>query len=74
MLNVLLAASYQDGLKIIRQKHKAICTKLIETYIVKVWVSEELPTASFFDNSLNRYVHIYFGYPVWTTAKRLIME
>ena len=48
--------------------------KLIETHIVKVWVSEELPTASLFDISVDRDVYIYFGYPVWTTAERLIME
>ena len=57
-----------------RTTNKDIRTKLIETYIVNVWVSEELPAASLFDISIDGDVHIYFGYPVWTTAERLIIE
>ena len=72
-LHALLGAFCWNGLKS-SATHQDIRTKLIETYIVKVWVSEELPTASFFDISLNRNVYIYFGYPVWTTAERLIIE
>jgi hypothetical protein len=54
--------------------YKDIHTKLIETYIVKVRISEELPTAPFFHTARSRHVYIYFGYPVWATAERLIME
>ena len=55
-------------------ENNVVRKKSIYTELVEVRVSEDLPAASFFDISIHRHIYIYFGYPVWTTAKRLIME